>query len=150
MVAAVERGGELREPPLYPLDRGGATLLGPALLGMEEVDLGEPLDGYLHRVERGEHPLDHVRPGRRVAGQQSVAPLGDVEDDRSRFEQGKVAVLDRRNLAEWLDGAIGGRAYRALTVADQGDAIGQAGLLERPAHPQVADQPPRERGHGTE
>ena len=91
-----------------------------------------------------------MRPGRRIIGQQGVAPLGDVEDDRTRFEQGEVSVLDRRNLPEGLDGAIGGGRHRALTVADQRDAIAQARLLERPAHAQVADQPLRERGHGAE
>lgn len=51
-------------------------------------------------LRRSEHPLDRMRPGRQILGQQGVAPLGDVENDRARFEQSEVSVLDRRNLAE--------------------------------------------------
>jgi hypothetical protein len=117
---------------------------------VEQIDRGQLLDRYLDGVERGEHPLDHVRSGSRIVGQEGFAALGDVEDDRARFEQREVSVLDRRNLAEWLDGAIGGHRHRAGTIADQRRTIGPACLLEGPAHAQVADQPLREGGYGAE
>src|SRR5215510_11498568 len=97
MLTAVEARGQRREPPSHKLDCGRVALLGPALVRVKEVDLCQPLDGDLDGIERGEYPLDRLRPDRWIGREQGVAPFGDAEDDRTRFEQPEVPVLDRRN-----------------------------------------------------
>jgi hypothetical protein len=42
-----------------------------ALLGVEQIDLGELPDATLDRVEGAEHPLRRVRTTRRVIGQRA-------------------------------------------------------------------------------
>ena len=55
-------------------------------------------------------------------GMQRRRPFGEVQDDRARLEQRQPVVLERRHLAERLQGAIG----RALLVlgADQPHLVG--------------------------
>jgi hypothetical protein len=77
----------------------------------------------------------------------SGAAGGDVQDDRAGLEEHEAVVLDDRDLAEGLAGAV-------LGDVDLPVAVGHAGLLEGPAHAQVARQAlgkgrhPLERGQG--
>lgn len=64
--ASVTADGELREPHPHRIDDHRAALGGPGLLGVEQIDLGEPLDATLDRVEGGEHLLRRVRTTRRI------------------------------------------------------------------------------------
>ena len=59
-----------------------------------------------------------------IRGRQRFRPFGDVEHDGARFKQPEPFRLDRRNLAERLQGAIvglDGFAY-AFELLASGDA----------------------------
>jgi hypothetical protein len=81
-------------------------------------------------------PLRRVRPGERILGQESLAPLADVEHDRPGFEEREVAVLKNRHLSEGLQGAV----VRFVLVAQRQKArlVGDARLLQGPARAQIA------------
>ena len=51
-------------------------------------------------LEGGKHPCDRARPGIGIVRQQARMALGDMEHDRSCLEQGEIAFLIGRNLAE--------------------------------------------------
>src|SRR6185369_14910393 len=67
---------------------------------------------------------------------------------RARLEQHQAVVVDRRHLAEGLHRPVGGRLL--VVGPDQHHLVGQACLLERPAHAQVAHQALGERRHPAE
>jgi hypothetical protein len=69
-------------------------------------------DRRLHRVERGEHPCDRARPGIGIVRQQARMALGDMEHDRPRLEQGEIAFLIGRNLAERMKRQMRGFLHR--------------------------------------
>jgi hypothetical protein len=100
----------------HRIDDYRAALRGPELLGVQEIDLGEPLDATLDRAGAANiHCVaSHDPPRHRAAGREA---LGDVQDDGARREPDEVHVLDRRDLAEGPNLAIGGPRHR--TVARQ-------------------------------
>src|SRR5207247_5967581 len=74
--------------------------LTPGLIALQDPGGSEFKDRRLHRVERGKHPRDRTRPGIGTLWQQACMALGDMEHDRSCLEQGEIAFLISRNLAE--------------------------------------------------
>ena len=121
----------------------------PAILGHSNADgvlalqdLGEGAveDRRLHRVERGKHPCDRARPGIRIVWQQARMALGDMEDDRPCLEQGEIAFLVGRNLAERMKRQMRGFLHR--TKRNKANLVGLAHFLKRPANARIARQPP--------
>ena len=85
----------------------------PGLVALDEDgDLAFD-DRRLDRVERGEHPGDRARPGVRVVRQQARMALGDVEHDRPGLEEGEIAVLVGRDLAEGVQRQVRGLLHLA-------------------------------------
>ena len=74
-----------------------------------------------------------------LGGQQARMALGDMEDDRPRFEQDELAFLIGRDLPEGMAGEMRGLLH--LLERHQADVVGLAHFLERPANPHVARQP---------
>ena len=66
--------------------------------------------------------------------------LGDMEHDRPGLEQGEVAVLIGRNLAERMKRQMRGFLHR--TKRDKPDVVRLAHFLERPANARIARQSP--------
>ena len=62
--------------------------------------------------------------------------IGDVEDDRSGFEQDEIALFIGRDLAERMAGEV--RWLLHCGKGQQADLVGLPHLLERPAYPRVA------------
>ena len=62
----------------------------------------------LHRVKRGKHPCDRARPGIRIVWQQARMALRNMEHDRPRLEQSKIAFLIGRNLPERMKRSMRG------------------------------------------
>ena len=108
-----------------------------------QVDHVERRDRRLDGVQRRQHPGANACPRGGVARHQRLGALAQVHDDGAGLEQHQAVVVDRRHLAERLHCAIGGRLL--VVGADQHHLVGDARLLERPAHAQVAHQPLGER-----
>ena len=64
--------------------------------------------------------------------------LREVEDDRPRLEQGKIAFFIRRNQAERMKAQMRGFLLRA--ERDKADLVGLAHLFKRPANARIARQ----------
>ena len=64
--------------------------------------------------------------------------LGDVEDDRPCLEQGEVAFLIGRNLAERMKRQMRGFLHRPKR--DKANLVGLAHFLERPANARITRQ----------
>src|SRR6185295_6755839 len=71
----------------------GQALLAPGLVALQKLGVSELEDRRLHRIESGKHPCDRARPRIGVLWQQARMLLGDMEDDRARLEQDKIAFL---------------------------------------------------------
>ncbi len=65
--------------------------------------------------------------------------IGDVEDDRARFEQREIAFLIGRNAAKRIAGAVFGFLERFHR--DEADIVWLSHLLKCPAHTHVARHP---------
>ena len=65
--------------------------------------------------------------------------LGDMEHDRPRLEQGEIAVLIGRDLAERMQRQMRGLLHRS--ERDKANLVGLAHFLERPANARVTRQP---------
>jgi len=63
------------------------------------------LDQEFDRVQRREHPLNHVSPRVSLGGQKDAAPLRDPQHDRARLEEAETVLLEDRHLSERLHGA---------------------------------------------
>jgi hypothetical protein len=61
-----------------------------------------------------------------------------VQHDRARFEDGQIALLISRNLAEWMQGQVSGLFQRA--ERNEANLVGLSGFFERPANARVACQ----------
>ena len=136
---------ELAEPLVDPLADRGLARLGPGLVRLEQRRHRPVAQVRFDRVERGEDPFGGACPAVRPPGQQPRRAVGHMEHDRARFEQRQFAFLKGRHLPERL-----ARAVRGLLLGALGqvlDAVVEPDFLERPAHPQVADQAARETGH---
>ena len=92
------------------------------------------------------HSLASLRAVR-IGGHQRVAALAEMQQDRAALEDREVAIGQPRHLAEGLV-----REMLGLPIAERRalDAIGQAGLFQRPAHPQVAHIAARRFGNPVE
>ena len=65
--------------------------------------------------------------------------LGDMEDDRPCLEQGEIAFLVGRNLAERMKCQMRGFLHRAKR--NQTNLVGLTHFFERPANARIARQP---------
>src|SRR5262249_33447770 len=112
---------------------------------IKEVDQRDVHDERLDGIERGDQPLRRPRPRAHVLGQQRFAAFPDVKNDRSAFEEDTAILLEDRHLPERLQRAV----VRLVLVAQLQEAslVGEARLLERPAHAEVAHLPLREGGN---
>ena len=72
----------------------------PAHVPLQELGGFATKDWRLDGAERGEHPGNCASPGIRLIRQQPCVALRDMEDDRPRFKDGKLAFLIRGNLSE--------------------------------------------------
>ena len=92
------------------------------------------------------HSIASLRP-RGSAGISAVLQLAEMKQDRAALEDRDVAIGQPRHLAEGLV-----REMLGLPVAKRHalDAIGQAGLFQRPAHAQVAHKAPAHFGNPVE
>jgi hypothetical protein len=86
----------------------------------------------------GEHPVDRPRPGLRIFGQQPGMALRDVQYDRPRLEQGKIAFFVCRNLPERMQRQMGGLLHRL--ERNKPHRIRLAHFLQRPAYARIARQ----------
>ena len=116
------------------------ALLGPGLVALQNPGRYEFKDRRLHRVERGEHPCDRARPGIAigVGRQQAGMALGDMEDDRTCLEQGEIAFLVGRNLAERMKRQMRGFLHR--TERNKANLVGLAHFFKRPANARITCQ----------
>ena len=114
------------------------ALLAPGLVALQEPGGYELEDRRLHRVERGEHPRDRARPRIGILRQQARMALGDVEHDRAGLEQGEIAFLIGRNLAERMKRQMRGFLHR--TKRNQPNLVRLAHFFERPANARVTRQ----------
>src|SRR5262245_52895712 len=97
-------------------------------------------DRRLHRVDRGEHPSDRARPGIGVIRQKTRMALCDMQDDRPCLEQGEIAFLIGRDLAERMKSQMRGLLHRAKR--NKANLVGFAHLLKRPANARITRQSP--------
>lgn len=75
----------------------------------------------------------------RLSWQQTRMTLGEVEYDRTRFEQHQLALFVRRNLSEWVSGKMV-RFFHGLE-GQQTHVVRLPHFFERPANAHVACQP---------
>jgi hypothetical protein len=64
--------------------------------------------------------------------------LGDMEDDRPGLEQGEIAFLVGRNLAERMKRQMRGFLHRA--ERNKANLVGLAHFFKRPANARIARQ----------
>src|SRR5262249_17761096 len=81
----------------------------------------------------------------RLLRQERIASLAHVEHDGPRFEEDEAVFLEDRHLPEGLERAIARGVLIALL--EEPSPVGQLGLLERPAHAQIADLAARQVGN---
>src|SRR5881227_869856 len=65
--------------------------------------------------------------------------LGDMEDDRSCLEQGEIAFLISRNLAERMKRQMRGFLHR--TERNKANLVRLAHFFKRPAHARITREP---------
>jgi adenylylsulfate kinase-like enzyme len=65
--------------------------------------------------------------------------LGDMQDDRPRLEQGQIAFLIGRNLAERMKRQMRGLLHRAKR--NKANLVGLTHFLKRPANARITRQP---------
>src|SRR5262245_29114488 len=131
-----ERLRKAGKTPLHELHGAGAALLGPFLIGVEDIDPSNFHHERLDGIERGDQPLRRAGARPRLLRQQCLAALADVEHDGARLEQHEAVLLKDRHLAEGLQRAIVQLVLIAL--AEEPRPVWQAGLLQRPARAQIA------------
>src|SRR5262245_46424303 len=92
----------------------------------------------LNRVQRRDQPLRCAGARFRALGQKRFAACTGMEHDGPGFEQDESVLLEDWNLAKGLQRAIFERV--SLARLKKAYPIGNAGLLKRPPHAQVANQ----------
>src|SRR5262245_24227089 len=112
----------------------------PGLVSLQELGGCKFKDRRLHRVDRGKHPSDRARSGIGVSRQKFRMALGDMEDDRPCLEQGEIAFLISRNLAERMKSQMRGFLHR--TKRNKANLVRLAHFLERPANARITRQSP--------
>src|SRR6202035_4646221 len=117
--------------------RGRRSLL-QGLSRSRSLAVCEFKDRRLHRVERGKHPCDRARPRIGIVRQQARMALGDMEHDRPCLEQGEIAFLVGRNLAERMKPQMRGFLHR--TKRNKANLVGSADFFKRPANARITRQ----------
>ena len=74
-----------------------------------------------------------------IVRQQDRMALGDVEDDRPCLEQGEIAFLVGRNLAERMKRQMRGFLHR--TKRNKPNLVRLAHFFKRPANARITRQP---------
>ena len=82
-LVVAERHLETLKTAMQILDDRGVTGLRPVAIGLENVVNRERHDERLHRIERGDEPLDRTDTRRRIGWDQLPAALGDTQNDRT-------------------------------------------------------------------
>ncbi len=139
--AAGQDGLHVLEPGLQEAvhERPAGGVLGLAA----ELEQGPGQAGHLHGIEGGEQPLGGLAAAARVGRHEGGAALPQMKQDRAALEDREVAVGQPGDLGEGLVGEV-----LRTPVAERGalDAVGQAGLFQRPAHAQVPHEAARRLG----
>src|SRR5258707_9520918 len=112
----------------------------PSLVALQERGHCAIKDRRLHRVERGKHPCDRAAPGIRIVWQQARMALRDMEYDRPRLEEGKIAFFIGRNLPERMKPTI--RGFLHLPERNKTNVVRLAHFFKRPADAHVTRQSP--------
>jgi hypothetical protein len=127
--------GKFAQPVTDTILDNTQALLVPGLVALQKSG-GCPIeDRRLHRVERGKHPCDRTRPGIRIVWQQAHMALRDVQHDRARLEQDKIAFFIGRNLPKRMKRSR--RGFLQRSKRNQTNIIRLANFLERPANAHV-------------
>ncbi len=87
-----------------------------------------------------EHPRDCTRASIRVFRQQARVALGDVEHDRTGFEEREITFFVRGYLAERMQREMCGLLH--LGERNETNVVGLAHFFERPANAHVARESP--------
>jgi hypothetical protein len=95
----------VRQHPIRPADEEIAVL--PAAAIRRPVEHQQAEQRRLDRVHRGEAPAHHLRLADAVAGDQAAGLLRQVDEDGGGFGQHQPVVVDRRDLFEGAEPAIG-------------------------------------------
>src|SRR5215217_1574361 len=90
----------------------------------------------LHRVERRDEPLRHLRLAPWVARHQRLPLPPEMQQARTAFEKDYVAVLQKRNLPERLTREMLGPS---IVEGNGAHRVVEPRFLQRPAQPDVAD-----------
>src|SRR5258707_12183903 len=114
------------------------ALLIPSLVVLHERGNSTIKDRRLHRVKRGKPPCDRARPGIRIVRQQACMELCDMEHDRPRLEQGKIAFFIGRNLPERMKCSM--RGFLRRTERNKTNLVRLAHFFKRPANAHVTRQ----------
>src|SRR6185503_8122186 len=114
------------------------ALLAPGLVALQNLDGYEFKDRRLDRIERGKHPCDRARPRIGIIRQQARMAPGDMEYDRPCLEQGEIAFLVGRNLAERMKRQMRRLFHR--TERKKANLVGLAHFFKRPANARIARQ----------
>src|SRR3712207_2222864 len=91
---------------------------------------------HLHRVERRDEPLRHLRLAPWVARHQRLTLPPEMQQARTAFEKDYVAVLEKRNLPERLMREMLGPS---IVEGNGAHRVVEPRFLQRPAQPDVAD-----------
>lgn len=143
----IRSGEAVRRQPLplaeNPLDMveprsnpaGQPIVLGPG-------DLEEPPRHRRHfdRVERGDHPFDHLRLVHRIAWHEYLALAREMQKAGAALEHLDLAIAQERHLAEGLACEMIGLAP---VERDGLHRINQTGFLARPSEPEIAHEAAR-------
>jgi len=135
-VAVGEPALQIRQHPVHPADQELAVLAATAIRSPVEHQQAE--QRRLDRVHRGEAPAHHLRLAGAVAGDQAAGLLRQVEKDGGGFGQHQPVVVDRRDLFERAEPAIGFGVQVVSGVVHAGQLERQLHLFKRPQHAQVA------------
>src|SRR4029077_8665940 len=107
----------------------------PFLIAVEQIYHGYIHDVRLDGIERSDQPLGGAGSRAVVLRQQRFAALADVQDDRAAFKEHSSILLDHGHLSEGLKRTV--VRFVLIALREQPRPVGQARLLERPAHAQV-------------
>ena len=137
-VMADEASGQLLQAASDAIHDQRQALFGPGLVALQNPGGHEFEDRRFHRVDRGKHPGDCAGAGIGIARQQAGVALRDMEDDRSRLEQRKLAFLIGRNLAERMQRQMRGFLHSAKR--NKTNLVRLAHFFKRPANARVTRQ----------
>lgn len=127
----------MREAALHPTRQ--AVFLGAG-------DLQEPPGHRYHldRIERGDHPLQHLCLSGGIGGHQHFALAGQMQQAGAALEQVDLAVAQEGHLAEGLAREM---RWPSVLQRDRPHGIAQPGLLAGLSEAQVAHEAARAIGH---